>query len=85
MGLVERRACFHHQRQKKARQVILVDPRQGQKGPRQGQNSCHKPLELSVGGSKKCTTRTHCSAKDFWQSAKLKVLLPSIAAEGVIC
>ena len=78
MGLVERRACFHHQRQKKATQVILVDPRQGQ-------ISCHKPFELSVGGPRKCTTQTHRSAKDFWQSAKLKVLLPSIAVEGVIC
>ena len=37
------------------------------------------------GVPRKCTTQTHHSAKDFWLSAKLKVLLPSIAVEGVSC
>ena len=72
VGLVEWRACFHHQRQKKARQVILVDPRQGQKGPRQGQNSCHKPLELSVGGSKKMYYPNTLLCQGFLAKCKAK-------------
>ena len=65
VGLVERRACFHHQRQKKATQVILVDPRQGQ-------ISCHKPFELSVGGSKKMYYPNTSLCQGFLAKCKAK-------------
>jgi hypothetical protein len=60
-------------------------------GTRQGQ--VHAKVKYTLlnlkslvrGVPNKCTAWTLCFAKDFWLSARLKVLLPSIALEGVIC
>ena len=48
------------------------------------QDSSLNLKSLVRGVPSKCTTRTRYFAKDFWLSARLKVLLPSIAVEGVI-